>query len=517
MRNNAEDNLEQLTNMLKNIGKKIGKKAARNLFKLLLPFLPYIIVVLLIVCFILMLIAATYGSMPQAGTLTGVQWSSEDAKFEADYKKIAYEYNNDNTWDTTQDIIVDNETNGEPTTGKPFSSGESKSYKGKYTSLYPNSQVKVTLKNNPYLSPNSKNNPPDAYGGTLPTNGDQSDALGRDYPQALTWGMIHAMNLYYSYNYNTNLSEKEMKKLADLMRPYFFYKPSVIITEVTTKQGTSITYSYRWLLTEADTINGHYEYFYKWQTTTQSGDGWSETTTEEVPTDITDLHSQRFLKIVNQVFQTNYTADSTEFQVLAENIKQAGIAFTSGTQNMQWMLGSVDGTYIGAPVLVTDADITYQPIKNMDAVIAFLKKYDSALTQDDYLSELNQIGAEHNMNPLFLVAVMGAEQSFVPMSDPDWKEVMSNPFNVTNGSGPGSWQTYQPGFMTSAEIAAETLANDSLGCPSGWNVVEWIEGFEPDGSQRPITGTYPGRYAGDYQDWIANVTSFYSQLEGFGD
>lgn len=280
------------------------------------------------------------------------------------------------------------------------------------------------------------------------------------------------------------------------------------------------------LLLESDTWKGHYLYRYKWVTKTYSSDGGSVTIQYEELDHVKTISTwERF----DEAIKTMYKVDSG-INLARESIIQAAIAMdtiqltnkpSTNTGNLAWLLQNVPGgsTFIAGPApQVTDQDIVYQPIKNMDAVESFLKNRNSALVTDpSYMQTLNTIGQQCNLNPLFLVAVTGAEQSFVPTTDSDWRLVIQNPFNVTGGNGPGSWETYQPGFAVSANIAARTLANDSLGCPSGWNVVEWIEGIEPDGSRRPHTNGYAGAYAQDASGtnptWIYNVSTFYAELK----
>jgi hypothetical protein len=285
------------------------------------------------------------------------------------------------------------------------------------------------------------------------------------------------------------------------------------------------------LLLESSTWKGHCLYRYRWVTETHSGEGWSVTIKYEVLDHINKISTwDRFDKALVDVYNI-YGNAVDSLALVRESIIQAAFGMDNidmtdnpsiNNGNLAWLLkNSVSDAakFLAGPApQVTAQDIIYQPIKDIDAVKAYLKKLNSALVTDpSYLQILDQIGQQCNMNPLFLIAVTGAEQSFVPTTKSNWTKVIQNPFNVTGGNGPGSWETYQPGFAVSANIAARTLAIDSLGCPEGWSVVYWIEGIQPDGSMRPHTNGYIGAYAqdesGTNRTWIYNVSTIYAKLK----
>jgi hypothetical protein len=84
--------------------------------------------------------------------------------------------------------------------------------------------------------------------------------------------------------------------------------------------------------------------------------------------------------------------------------------------------------------LFTPTEIQYQPM-NIPAVQTWLSSRGSQEADPTLLAELDSVAKRWNVNPLLLLAITGAEQSFVPARDNPAE--LSNPWNVTGGSGPG--------------------------------------------------------------------------------
>ncbi|OPY63711.1 MAG: Glycyl-glycine endopeptidase ALE-1 precursor [Pelotomaculum sp. PtaU1.Bin065] len=147
-------------------------------------------------------------------------------------------------------------------------------------------------------------------------------------------------------------------------------------------------------------------------------------------------------------------------------------------------------------------EIMYRPrTAAYAAIIEWLQARNSALADTEHLAAIEAAGQKWNIDPLLLLAVVGQEESFVPVN---WNPaILNNPWNVF-----GSWQDWQGGFAQSAMWAANTIARLSQNCPQGVSVLQWVNGFGADG-----TRSNPGwGYAGD-QNWWRGVSQFYAQLQ----
>ncbi|OPY56304.1 MAG: hypothetical protein A4E55_02131 [Pelotomaculum sp. PtaU1.Bin035] len=93
----------------------------------------------------------------------------------------------------------------------------------------------------------------------------------------------------------------------------------------------------------------------------------------------------------------------------------------------------------------------------------------STLAEEPYLSVIVQAAKEFNVNPIFLFAIAGQEQSFVPRQDRDAVIIANNPFNVYH-----SWTEYNTNIQDSARIASVTLSNLLRTKPETVDPLTWI-------------------------------------------
>lgn len=121
---------------------------------------------------------------------------------------------------------------------------------------------------------------------------------------------------------------------------------------------------------------------------------------------------------------------------------------------------------------------------------SWLNKKDSMLSDEPYISAIINTAQRYDINPLFLVAITGQEQAFVPKSAPNSKAIANNPFNVY-----GSWKDYNTDIYDSAEIAARTIINLNKDKPSDADTIQWIN----------------RKYAED-SNWHIGVTLIFNQL-----
>lgn len=94
---------------------------------------------------------------------------------------------------------------------------------------------------------------------------------------------------------------------------------------------------------------------------------------------------------------------------------------------------------------------------------------DSMLGEEPYLTSILNIAKEYNINPLFMIAITGQEQGFVPKKHKNALKIANNPFNVYE-----SWSQYNTDIEDSAKIAAQTIINLSRDRPKDAHAIQWI-------------------------------------------
>lgn len=143
--------------------------------------------------------------------------------------------------------------------------------------------------------------------------------------------------------------------------------------------------------------------------------------------------------------------------------------------------------------------LKYRPL-NIAAVQLWLQSRNSALANASTLRMIDAAGKATNVDPHLLIAITGAEQSFVPASHPQASQIIRNPWNVFGFWSKGKGATLTTG--ESARIAAKTIVKLSKGRPANVNPIQWL-------SSRDNPSGY---YAGDGDNWFKNVSIFYDQL-----
>ncbi len=109
--------------------------------------------------------------------------------------------------------------------------------------------------------------------------------------------------------------------------------------------------------------------------------------------------------------------------------------------------------------------------KSVDAELlkVWLEGKDSILSESPYFEAIIDTAKEFDIDPLFMFAITGQEQSFVPRSNKYAKKIANNPFNVY-----GSWRDYNTDIFDSAAIAARTIINLGKKRPFYRDPIEWI-------------------------------------------
>ncbi|MZP31469.1 hypothetical protein GTO91_17395 [Heliobacterium undosum] len=133
--------------------------------------------------------------------------------------------------------------------------------------------------------------------------------------------------------------------------------------------------------------------------------------------------------------------------------------------------------------------LRYRSVRE-DALRQWLNQRNSLLAEEPYFSVILQTAKAYDIHPLFLFAITGQEQAFVPRTDTDARKIANNPFNVYK-----SWRKYNTRIQDSAEIAAVTIVSLSKNRPEGADPVAWIN----------------TRYSED-ERWYIGVNSLFSML-----
>jgi hypothetical protein len=162
----------------------------------------------------------------------------------------------------------------------------------------------------------------------------------------------------------------------------------------------------------------------------------------------------------------------------------------------------------GSQVYVSPKALQYQAV-NANVIIAFLQGKDSALANATAVNDIISGAQSHDINPLLLFAITGAEQSFDPVNGDTPSDVImiaDNPFNVG-----GTWQNGGYTLAQSADVCANFLAERlSQAPPNGTSAIEWIN--DPSNKSG-------GLYACGADDtpspsWVPNVTGFFNMING---
>ncbi|WP_270619800.1 M23 family metallopeptidase [Paenibacillus macerans] len=148
-----------------------------------------------------------------------------------------------------------------------------------------------------------------------------------------------------------------------------------------------------------------------------------------------------------------------------------------------------------------DALLAYRAL-DITAIKNWLEDRNSALADEDILEMIDDAGKSENVDPHLLIAITGAEQSFVPRTNKYADQIIKNPWNVF-----GSWNEGRGSTLTteqSARIAAQTIMKLSKNRPSGANPIKWLS--DPDNPN--------GVYATG-KNWWKNVNFYYEKLSKF--
>ncbi|MCS5696919.1 hypothetical protein NZJ93_12605 [Desulfofundulus thermocisternus] len=152
---------------------------------------------LVVFFFLVVMVAAVYGTMPQQSALSWVEKSPQDEKIKAEYEKLCNEKNNKNTWLISETPATPGGPKQEVDASRP-------------------------------LCPTQKDGSVKYTGIPL---GEMRDANGEDKILALQWGMLHSVSLYWALALNKpEITGDVRATIAEHIKPCFIYKKSAIIS-----------------------------------------------------------------------------------------------------------------------------------------------------------------------------------------------------------------------------------------------------------------------------------------------
>ncbi|ACT01313.1 glucosaminidase domain-containing protein [Paenibacillus sp. JDR-2] len=152
-------------------------------------------------------------------------------------------------------------------------------------------------------------------------------------------------------------------------------------------------------------------------------------------------------------------------------------------QSFEKAMPAVAGNELPNELRYTDVD--------KESLVDYLNSKDSLLAEQPYLDAIIDAAKTFDIHPLFLFAITGQEQAFVPKSNKQAMKIANNPFNVFY-----SWKDYNTTIHDSARIASQTVLKWSKNRPEGKDPIAWIN----------------RKYAED-QNWANGVSKIFASMK----
>jgi hypothetical protein len=291
--------------------KRAARAGARKLLLLLLPYLAPFIPFLVFLFLIAVLVAATYSAMAPGSYLTGVNPSPEDKEIQQKYEQLCSRYNVADTW------LVNP---GEPSR--------------------PDGPNYESSPDNPFY-------PNRGRGANI---GAMVDRYRQDLKLALTWGQVHGACLFRNYvTGEQEITDEQREKTAKDLHPYFYYKESEVI--VCGKDGCKPHTVY--LLVEAYTVQGHYQYHYEWVTETHGEGENTYTITYERLRDVQQILPDKWQRLKDWMRQEyNLENDADEVELARTWLWEATRGFDEQTEWLNWLVNNVSYSSIASSAMI---------------------------------------------------------------------------------------------------------------------------------------------------------------------
>jgi hypothetical protein len=301
--------------------------AGRLILKtILIPFLPVILFAGCIFVALAFLVGAVYSALPSGKILAGVSEDQEkDQALHQNYEKLCHKYNIADAWVVNERIVT-------PNSDSSYESSPENPY-------YPGRGVSLT-------------------GGLI-------DANGKDIPLALKWGQVHSATLFYAYVHElSEITPALQENVAKDLHPYFYYKKSQIISiSYDDEGGSEYNYSEQYLLVEAYTIEGHYQYHYQWETITYP----NGSVTLEVLKDTRQILPNRWQRLEDWVFEEyQLNSDQEELGLARLAVWEAGQGYSGQKEWLDWLINNnLEGAYVSIMTVPSDLILLFKEAEEL--------------------------------------------------------------------------------------------------------------------------------------------------------
>lgn len=287
-----------------------------------------------------------------------------------------------------------------------------------------------------------------------------------------------------------------------------------------TKKGSrvvdSVAYFTVWELTRANVWDGKFIGTYKVETFGSLSPTSGSETIEPVMVSWTTAYDRtRFDNVEKQYkFYGSNQENPLPYEImytLQSNLYDPDIQQWSAIYGNQPLPDQVSGGFnLSGPVpTVAVSELKYVSI-NPQAALSWINAhgYNSFFTVAD-IQTICDAAKTYDLNPLLLLAITGAEQSFDSINSyggvvnsgdiTDLKEIEANPFNVYN-----NWMAFHPSLAISADIAARTVASHlTASPPPGEDAILYIND--------PVHNPTHQIYAQD-PNWGSHVRAIFNEL-----
>ncbi|WP_054697999.1 lytic murein transglycosylase [Syntrophomonas palmitatica] len=306
-----------MNNFIKNAIKK-------KIFKLLLPFLPIILVILLVCLIILTIYGATFSGSPVAGGDTDMNNTidTSDKQVIEKYKNFA---NNWNIWDTWL-VMGDSNPDINP-------------FLDKYRINTEHIKKNIWLD----IEQIQKHNEETQELEDIYNVHSLIDRDGKDKELVNNWGSIQSYISWWMYQHSETIYEipdELFEEFIKEMHPKFKYRTSVRTVCSMTKDGCKCSSITEYLLTEADTMRGHFKYEYEWYTEPATESDPCPDTYEVLKNTIDISPNNNRWEKLEQWLVEHYEIPQEDAQDIRLSYINAETAFKEQTEVIEWMLQS---------------------------------------------------------------------------------------------------------------------------------------------------------------------------------
>ncbi|SHJ44001.1 M23 family metallopeptidase [Desulfofundulus thermosubterraneus] len=294
-------------------GRRIGSFLLKKLAVLLLPFLPWVLVGVAVFLGVAVLVAGIYSTMSPQSYMTGVVSSPQDKVIKAKYERLT-----STVW------------------------GEGPAWNAADTYLVPEESFR-RFRYYPQTGFENMHALKDKY--------------RHDFDLRLRWGTVHAVCLYWQYIFNKQeIPDWLREKVAKDLHPHFYYIKRTESYSVSCPKGSHSETRDVYLLVEAHTIYGWYQYHYEEVTETHRSGECTVTTRTWQFKDTIQLWPDRY-QWIKQYLKNLYKLDGIldkEKQIEQTRywVMEAGEGFTQQKEWLQWLISNYGAETIASGAMV---------------------------------------------------------------------------------------------------------------------------------------------------------------------